>query len=468
MDGAVDRSGEKVMDGSSPDKMTDMAIETSPVDTGETKGSDGVTDQGIVQNEGGTGGADAYNLMDAQRAVDGSLAVDGSRPTDAIPPSAGDLWSVRMADSVLKRYPNATKLNSIGSPNWNYTQGFTLTALDAVYRITKNQKYWNYVVAYYDGTIDGQGKIGGGYSMDEYSLDLITPGRALRIVLAETAKEKFRTALQTLRSQLRNQPRNSVGGFWHKKRYPNQMWLDSVYMGPLFHLQYGLDTKEQAAVDEAILQFTLLQEHTRDTKTGLYFHGWDESRKEKWSNPTTGTSASFWGRGVGWYAMALVDVLESLPESHPKRPALLAILTELMTAIRNVADPQSGVWFQVLDQGSREGNYLESSASCMLCYAVLKSARLGYVDETFRELGRRSFDGIIKQFIRVQNSGEVTITNGCLGAGLGPDPLTGNYRDGSFTYYATERKGDNATQAVPAFILASLEYELSTSATQTH
>lgn len=438
---AVDTQAETATESRLQDRAADTAVTPPSVDAVPVISSDGMQDLGVAK-------------------WDGDARIDGVNLSDVHAASTAELWSVRMANSVLRRYPNATRLNSTGSPSWNYTQGFTLYALDAVYQKTSNRNYWDYISAYYDGLIDGFGKIGGGYSMDEYNLDLIMPGRALRIVLAESAKEKFQKALQSLRSQLRNQPRNGLGGFWHKKRYPNQMWLDSVYMGPLFLLEHGQDTGDESAVDEAILQFTLLQEHARDPKTGLYFHGWDESRKEKWSHPETGTSASFWGRGMGWYAMALVDGLEILPDTHPKRPILLSLLTQVLTAVRHVTDPQSQVWYQVLDQGARDGNYLESSASCMFCYTFLKSARLGYVDVTYREQGLQAFEGILKQFIRVESSGDVTITNGCLGAGLGPDPLTGKYRDGSFTYYVTERKGDNATQAVPAFILASIEYEL--------
>lgn len=414
---------------------------------GGTSASGGTANEGGTAANGGTHGGAAGSEC------------GGSNPGDTAP--NGSPWSLQMSDTVLRRHPNAVRLNADPAPTWSYSQGFTFTALYLVHRKTQDKKYWDYIVSYYEGMIDNQGKIGGYYSMGDYNLDLIAPGKALKIVLDETKKEKFQTALNTLRQQLRDQPRNSAGGFWHKKRYPNQMWLDSLYMGPAFLARYALETGDSAGVDQAILQFTLMEEHARDPKTGLLYHAWDESRAERWADPETGTSPSFWGRGMGWYAMALVDTLEVLPESHPKRPALLAILTRLLTAISAVIDPQSGVWYQVLDQGSRQGNYLESSASSMFAYTLLKASRLGYVDKTYQDLGRRAFQGVVKTFIRVDGSGNVTLTNGCLVAGLGPDPqVPGRYRDGSFEYYANEKRGDNPTQGIPAFILAALEYEM--------
>lgn len=393
--------------------------------------------------------------MNRESSAGVAPAVNSSASTGA---AAKTLWSVRVADSVLKRDPNSLTLQG-KVPTWNYTQGFMFTALEALYQTTKDKKYWDYIVAYYEGIIDARGHIGGGYNVDEYNLDCITPGKALMAVHDATGKTKFRSALQVLRTQLRDQPRNSLGGFWHKQRYPHQMWLDSLYMGPTFLAQYGNALGEDAAVDEAILQFTLLDKHGRDPKTGLLFHGWDESRRQKWSDPATGLSPNLWGRGMGWYVMALVDTIEVVPENHPKRVQLIAILRRLLKAVHNVQDPTSAVWYQVLDQGSRVGNYLESSASCMFAFAMLKASRLGFVDASYRDVGRRAYEGILKEFIRVNDSGEVDITQGCLGAGLGPDPQSGKYRDGSFEYYINERRGNNATQAVPAFILASLEYE---------
>lgn len=414
---------------------------------GGTSASGGTVNEGGTSANGGAHGGTTGNECGGSSA--GGAAPNGSPP-----------WSIRMSDTVLSRHPNAVRLNADPASTWGYTQGFAFTALDLVYRKTQDKKYWDYIVSYYEGMIDNQGKIGGYYNMGEYNLDSIAPGKALKIVFDETKKAKFQTALDTLRQQLRDQPRNSLGGFWHKKRYPNQMWLDSLYMGAAFLARYGLETEDNAGVDQAILQFTLLEEHARDPKTGLLYHAWDESRAEQWANPQTGTSPAFWGRAMGWYAMALVDTLEVLPESHPKRPDLLAILTRLLTAISAVVDPQSGVWYQVMDQGSRQGNYLESSASSMFAYVLLKASRLGYVDKTYRDLGRRAFEGVVKTFIRVEGSGDLTLTNGCLVAGLGPDPqVPGRYRDGSFDYYVNEKKGDNPTQGIPAFILAALEYE---------
>jgi unsaturated rhamnogalacturonyl hydrolase len=212
-------------------------------------------------------------------------------------------------------------------------------------------------------------------------------------------------------------------------------------------------------VDDAITQFVLMEKHARDPKTGLLYHGWDESRQQKWADPRTGLSPNFWGRAMGWYAMALVDVLDSVPADHPRRGELLAILGRLADAILRVQDEKSGVFFQVLDQGSREGNYLEASASTMFSYALLKGARLGYLQAKNAEAGRRAYAGILSEFIEADAAGQVQIHRVCQVAGLGGDPGSGNYRDGSYAYYVGEKIRSNDAKAVGPFILASLEME---------
>jgi unsaturated rhamnogalacturonyl hydrolase len=203
-----------------------------------------------------------------------------------------------------------------------------------------------------------------------------------------------------------------------------------------------------------------MEKHARDERSGLLFHGWDESRKQKWAHPETGRSPAFWGRAMGWYAMGLVETLEFLPPEHPGRKDLIAILDRLAAALLRVQDPKSGVWFQVVDQGGRPGNYLEASVSSMLSFALLRGARMGYLDRKYGEAGRRAYEGILKEFVEVDAAGEVHIHRVCQVAGLGGDPERGErYRDGTFEYYVTEKIRSNDPKAVGPFIFASLEME---------
>ncbi len=366
-------------------------------------------------------------------------------------------WSVRMADAELARHPDPM-LQDSAAPKWDYTQGLIFSAMLATWRATGDERYWTYARKYYDGMIDAEGRIRT-YDLREFNLDRLNSGKALMEIHARTPEPRYRQALDQLRQQLREHPRTSEGGFWHKERYPSQMWLDGLYMGATFLAQYAATFNEPSAFDDVITQFVLMEQHARDAKTGLLYHAWDEKRAQKWANPATGLSPNFWGRAVGWYGMALVDTLDFIPETHPRRGELVAILQRLAQAVVKVQDPKSGAWYQVLDQGSREGNYLEASVSAMLAYALLKGARKGYLDREFAEAGRRAYDGLLREFITTAPGGGVTIAPVCQVAGLGNDPGRGVYRDGTFEYYVNERRRDNDPKAVGPFIFASLEAE---------
>jgi unsaturated rhamnogalacturonyl hydrolase len=366
-------------------------------------------------------------------------------------------WSTRMADSVMALHPDPLLLDS-DQPKWEYTHGLLLDAVLRVWQRTGEEKYLKYVDAYYDSMIDAQGRIRT-YSLDEFNIDRINPGKALLVLYEKTGKQKYRKALDVLREQLRKQPRTTEGGFWHKERYPSQMWLDGLYMGAPFLARYAKAFGEPAAFDDVATQFVLMEKHARDDATGLLYHGWDESRKQRWADPKTGCSPSFWGRSMGWYAMGLVEALDSIPLDDPRRGELLAILGRLSAAITKAEDPGTGVWYQVLDQGTREGNYLEASASCMFTFALLRASRLGYIDAKYAEVGRRAYQGILRQFVEVGKSGLVSIQHVCQVAGLGGDPSSGRYRDGTFEYYVTEKILSDDPKAVGPFIFASLEME---------
>jgi len=363
-------------------------------------------------------------------------------------------WSVRMADSEMKRNPEPWMIDFRNTPKWEYTQGLVLKAILQVWQKTGDEKYFRYVRAYYDQFVDDSGNILT-YRLDEYNIDRINPGKPLFILYQRTGEEKFKRAILLLREQMRTHPRTSEGGFWHKKIYPHQMWLDGIYMASPFLAEFAQTFDEPSLLDDVVNQIVLMETHARDEKTGLLYHGWDESRQQRWADPKTGRSPSFWGRAMGWYAMALVDVLDFIPENHPRRNEVMDAFRRLATAVANYQDRRAGVWYQVVDQPARKGNYFESSASCMFVYALLKGIRKGYLDQSFQSVAQRGYEGIIQQFITVDSDGTVNIHQACSVAGLGGNP----YRDGSFEYYVSEPVRTNDPKAVGPFILASVEYE---------
>jgi unsaturated rhamnogalacturonyl hydrolase len=361
-------------------------------------------------------------------------------------------WSVKMADSFI--LSNAT----LG--RWSYENGTLLEGIEQLYAATKNEKYYNYIKTNIDRMVNSSGTISG-YNMSLYRLDDITPGRVLFQLYSRTGDSRYKKAMDTLRQHLNSQPRTNSGGFWHKVGYPYQMWLDGLYMAAPFYALYGKTFNEPAALDDVtIKQIIQIETRTRDANTGLLYHGWDESKSIGWADPVTGCSPSFWGRAMGWYAMAAVDVLDYLPTTHPQRTKIIEIIQRLMTAAVRYQDPAAGVWRQVVDQGTRAGNYLEASVSCMFVYAMTKSVRLGYIDSSFLAHARTGYNGIIKQFINVSSSGTVNLTGTCSGAGLGALPSEGiPYRDGTYAYYTGISTRTNDLKGIGPFIMASIEIE---------
>jgi unsaturated rhamnogalacturonyl hydrolase len=294
-----------------------------------------------------------------------------------------------------------------------------------------------------------------GYKLDDYNIDNVLNGRILLLLYKVTHKEKYRKAADLLRAQLKAHPRTSEGGFWHKKIYPSQMWLDGLYMGEPFYAEYAATFHEGEAFDDIARQFILMERHARDPKTGLLYHGWDESRQQRWANPQTGRSPNFWGRAMGWYAMALVDVLDYFPKDHPQRNSLIAILNRSAAAIEKYQDRKSGLWYEVLDKGGTPGNYVEASASCMFVYALAKGVRLGYLPSSYSKVAQQGYQGIAEQFIETEANGQVNLRGTVSVAGLGGKP----YRDGSYEYYLSEKVVTNDLKGIGAFLMASSEME---------
>ena len=382
-----------------------------------------------------------------------AIATTTAEPLSAqtrAPAPSGAPWSVRFARAVVTRNPQV-------HTRWDYTAGVVLLAIDRVATARKDTSLRSYVKRNMDRWVQPDGSITG-YRIEEYNLDQIAQGRLLVPLLDRTGDSRYRKAADLLREQLRKHPRTSEGGFWHKQIYVQQMWLDGLYMAGPFYAQYARAFDESEALNDVTKQFLLVARHTRDPRTGLMYHGWDAARAQRWADSTTGLSKNFWGRAIGWYMMGVVDVLDYLPRAHPDRGALIANLRDAAEAVSQVQDPVSGLWWQVLDQPNRSGNYLEASASSMFAYALAKAARLGYIDTSYRAVATRAFDGLVRDLVKVGPDGLVSLTGICQVAGLGGNlRRDGSYRDGSFEYYVSEPVVADDYKGVGPFIMAAHE-----------
>lgn len=360
--------------------------------------------------------------------------------------------AIKMADSDMKRNPEAWMIDFSKALKWNYCHGLVMQSILQVWDKTGNTKYYDYVYDYADTMVNTDGTIKT-YNALDYNIDRVNTGKILFPILNKTGEQRFVTAIELQREQMRTHPRTSGGSFWHKKVYPHQVWLDGLYMAGPFLAQYAKENNEQALFTDVALQITDVRKHLYDPKTGLYFHGWDESKQQRWSDPNTGLSPHFWSRSIGWYMMSIVDVLDFLPANHASRPEIIKILQELAASLEKFRDPETGMWYQVTDLGDREGNYLESTGSIMFIYAWIKGAQKGYLNENYLEKGKKAYDQYLAQFVKTEEDGTCSITDCCSVAGLGGEK---NYRDGSFEYYISEPIRDNDPKAVGPFIMVSL------------
>jgi len=338
--------------------------------------------------------------------------------------------------------------------NWNYEMGVVLFAFEKLSAVTGSTEYFSYEKKIVDHFIMDDGNIRT-YIMDEYNLDNIPAGRLLLSLFKKTKDEKYKKAAGLLYNQMSWQPRNKAGGIWHKLKYPMQMWLDGLYMGQPFVCEYASMFNDSSRFDDVVKQFIIMEKHARDPKTGLLFHGWDESKTQKWANSITGTSPEFWSRAMGWYMMGLVDVLDYLPLKQNGRTELITILNRLCNAIVKYQNKEEGVWWQITDKKDQPMNYLESSASAMFVYGIAKAIRKGYIGNKYISALEKGYKGLIRNFIETDSDGRVHYTKAVSGAGLGGTP----YRDGTYEYYVSEPKRDDDLKAIGPFIQACIEYD---------
>lgn len=379
------------------------------------------------------------------------LSACGSRPVSEKRTDSDLLWSVRMANTVINRSDSLVYYVD-RNPKWAYDVAFLGMAMDRVGAI--DPRYSGYMEDWVDYFVQPDGSVLD-YRKEEYNLDRIFPGRNVLTVYKRKGDAKYKAALDGLIDQLRDHPKTQSGGYWHKKIYPWQMWLDGIFMGSTYMVQYASEFGAPEWFDVAVNQAVMAYEKTLDKESGLLMHAWDESRQQKWCDPETGRSHYPWSRATGWYLMALTDILEYLPEDHSGRGDLLRILQSTSEALLKVQDPETGLWFQVLNQGGREGNYVEGSGSAIFAYVFARAAHKGYLDKAYLEIAEKAFDNIVKELITIDETGNLTMHNIVGGCGLGGNP----YRDGSFEYYVNEKRVDNDTKGVAPFILAALEMD---------
>ncbi len=362
--------------------------------------------------------------------------------------------SARLADTLMNRIWLEDDGTPVGIPrNWTYEQGVQLKAVEQMWYATGDPKYFNFIKRGMDFWFDKDGKLTG-YDLDEYNIDHVTPGRAILTLYRVTNNEKYKRSAEYIRSQLKTHPRTKEGGFWHKNIYPWQMWLDGLYMGQPFYAEYSAVWNEDNWNDIAN-QFVWMENHARDKKTGLLYHGWDESKQQKWANKETGLSPHVWGRAMGWYAIALVDTLDYFPKNHPRRAELIAILQREAQAIEKYQDKKTGVWYDIIDLPKRPKNYIESSCSAMFVYAIAKGVRNGYLPEKYLKTVNRGWAGIKKEFIKERADGFLDWEGTVSVSGLGGNP----YRDGSFEYYMSEKLRTNDAKGLGPAVMAAVEME---------
>ncbi|WP_163410230.1 glycoside hydrolase family 88/105 protein [Flavobacterium ajazii] len=394
-------------------------------------------------------------LGNAQTAVS-KPSKENSQSAKVVPTNLK--WSERMMLSEMQRFPESWMLDFSKSPKWTYPAAIVLDASEKLYAKTGKKEYYDYISDFGAKLINEDGTIIS-YELEKYNIDLLNSGNVLLYLYEKEKKEKYLKALQTLRLQIDGQPRTKGGSFWHKKVYPHQVWLDGLYMGMPFYAHYthdftkGEDAKK--AYDDVVLQFDEVQKNLLDEKTGLLYHAWDESKEQAWADKKTGLSPNFWGRAMGWYGMAMVDVLDFLPKDHPGRARLISYIKSYADAVIKVQDKDNGLWYQVLDKAGEKGNYTEATASAMFVYVMIKSVNEGYLPKSYKKAAQKGYDGIIKNLISVEANGIVNLNKCCAVAGLGGKP----YRDGSYEYYINEPIRSNDGKGTGPFILASLEFE---------
>lgn len=351
-------------------------------------------------------------------------------------------WAEAACNTMMAKF-QAEDLPPVG--RFHYHQGVFLLGMQRCWKQDGNQRYFDYIKRWVDSLIRPDGTI---VQYDPGQLDDIQPGILLYELYDQTGDERYKKALDTLTANISDFKRNSEGGLWHKFNLPNQMWLDGLFMGGPIAVEYAAKFGHPEFFDSVALQAKLMAQHNRDPKTGLLLHGWDQSRKAAWADPETGRAPEIWGRALGWYVTALMDILDFLPQSHPDRPTLLHILEDMLSRIVRYADKTDGRWYQVIDKGDRPDNWPENSCSCLFVYAIAKAVRRGFIDQKYMEYARKGYEGVTRS-VTVDDTGHVGIGNVCIGTGIG-----------NYAFYVARPTSVNDLHGVGAFLIMCDEMNL--------
>ena len=365
-----------------------------------------------------------------------------------------DAYINRLVDDSRPEAPmwNIENIRMGKKPHWNYIDGCMVCAFMEIAEITGNRKYSDFVEEFIDYYVNEDGSIRG-YDKEKYNLDDVNEGRVLFPLYKKTGKEKYRLAIELQNSQLRDQPRTSTGNFWHKLIYPNQIWLDGLYMAQVFAAMYA---KEFGGKDysDLLMQIKNVRKYMFDEQAKLFYHGLDCSKTIFWADKETGLSKNFWLRAIGWFTVSMVDII-SIVDDEETKAEITKIFRETIDGILQYRHKESGMYYQVVNMGHREGNYLETSGSSMIAYAVMKGARIGALPKEYWQLGKETFDGIKERYLTISDDGTLNLSGICLVAGLGPE--NNPRRDGSFEYYISEPVVENDAKGVAPFVLAYTE-----------
>lgn len=378
--------------------------------------------------------------------------IDGDKPL-----------AVWMAESEMKRFPSPAQIDFIpvGKIKWNYTTGLELLAMMEAAKEYDRPDFAAYAERYYDSIVQPDGSVIS-YAREKYNIDHVCPARPLFELYERTGETRYKQVIDTVFLQLQHHPRIAAGGFWHKQRYPQQMWLDGIYMGQPFYAEYVMrevmpvDAEAgKRYVDDIVNHFVCAARGTYVPETGLFCHAFDDVRAQFWCDKETGRSPHTWNRALGWYAMAIVETLQYLGVNEQTQP-MIEILTHIADTLPRYADPKSGMWYQVVEFPGREGNYEESTGSIMYIYTMLKALRLGYLPESYRDAWMERYRQFVDRFLKVEEDGTISITSCCAVAGLDTE---GTRRDGTYEYYLSEPVRDNDPKATGPFIWAAMEYD---------
>ena len=378
--------------------------------------------------------------------------IDGDKPL-----------AVWMAESEMTRFPSPAQIDFIpvGKIKWNYTTGLELLAMMEAAKEYDRPDFAAYAERYYDSIVQPDGSVIS-YAREKYNIDHVCPARPLFELYERTGETRYKQVIDTVFLQLQHHPRIAAGGFWHKQRYPQQMWLDGIYMGQPFYAEYVMREEMpvdaeagKRYVDDIVNHYVCAARGTYVPETGLFCHAFDDVRAQFWCDKETGRSPHTWNRALGWYAMAIVETLQYLGVNEQTQP-MIEILTHIADTLPRYADPKSGMWYQVVEFPGREGNYEESTGSIMYIYTMLKALRLGYLPESYRDAWMERYRQFVDRFLKVEEDGTISITSCCAVAGLDTE---GTRRDGTYEYYLSEPVRDNDPKATGPFIWAAMEYD---------